>query len=72
MFAGLRPAVRRVSAFAGRLWRDPRAIESVEYAVVAAVVIVVCVRAYSALSYAGIGHFFNGLANGFTNLKINL
>lgn len=72
MFAALIPAVERAAAPVRRLWRDREGIETVEWAVVAAVVVVVAVRAYGALSYSGIGAFFKGLATGFASLKINL
>lgn len=72
MFAVLIPAAERAAALVRRLWRDRGAIETVEWAVVAAVVIVVAVRAYGALSYSGIGGFFSGLKASFSSLKITL
>jgi Flp pilus assembly pilin Flp len=72
VFAVLLPAARRVRNFIWRIARDRRGIESVEYAVIAAVVITIAVRSYGALSYSGIGAFFKGLATGFSTLRINL
>ena len=72
MFAALIPVARRGPTLVRRFWHDRRGIETVEWAVIAAIVIVVAVRGYGALSYSGVGAFFNGLAKGFTSLKITL
>jgi Flp pilus assembly pilin Flp len=59
------PAATRLQMLALRLRDDKRGIETLEWAVVAAVVVVAAVLAYSAVEN-GISTFFNNVNSAFT------
>lgn len=72
MFETVIGPARRLPATLRQLAGDRRAIESLEWAVIAAVVISIAVGAYSELTYTGIDGFFNGLGTGIGSVRVVL